>query len=224
MILGIIWQIIRIQLLSNITLKSVPELALLLEEDETLQSMMKLQPEVILLRWANHHLKNAGYPTKITNFSSDLQDSSAYSALMNQLDPVHSKKINGTDPHDRAWQVIENAKAMGIDVFLAAGDIVDGNKKLNLTFVAQLFEKCNGLELEKSKRVSVDLSLSSLELDDDGDNREERALRMWVNSLGIDDVYINNLFADLDDGWVVLKLCEQVKPGCMDWKRYVDNV
>ena len=52
-----------------------------------------------------------------------------------------------------------------------------------------------------------------------GDNREERALRMWINSLGLEDVYINNLFTDLADGWVILKLCDHAKPGCVEWKK-----
>lgn len=222
MILGVVWQIIRIQLLSNISLKAVPELALLLEEDETIQNLLKLQPEIILLRWMNYHLGKAGYPTKITNFGSHLQDSAAYSALMHQLNPDKSRRVNGTDPYHRAEQVIDNAKNMGIDVFLSPGDIADGNKKLNLSFVAQLFENCNGLSFEDGRPTEVANitdALALLELDDDGDNREERALRMWINSLNIDDVYINNLFTDLDDGWVILKLCDHAKPGCVEWKK-----
>ena len=33
---------------------------------------MKLSPEELLLRWANHHLDEAGYG-KINNFSSDVK-------------------------------------------------------------------------------------------------------------------------------------------------------
>ena len=151
------------------------------------------------------------------------QDSSAYSVLMNQLNANQSPLVNGTDPLDRAGQVIANAKAMGVEVFLSPGDIVAGNRNLNLGFVAQLFENGNGLIIEnpQSTRHSLDLSLSKLELDDEGDSREERALRMWVNSLNIEGVYIYNLFAEVDDGWVILKLCDHAKPGCVEWKRYI---
>ena len=220
MILGVVWQIIRIQLLSNISLKTVPELALLLEEDETIQNLLKLQPEIILLRWMNYHLGKAGYPKQVKNFGSDLQDSSAYSALMHQLNPEVSRFVTGTDPHQRAQQVIANAKNMGVDVFISPGDIAEGNKKLNLSFVAQLFENCNGLKFDADKPVT-DFSdqLAALELDDEGDNREERALRMWINSLNIEDVYVHNLFTDLLDGWVILKLCDHAKPGCVEWKK-----
>ena len=35
-------------------------------------------------------------------------------------------------------------------------------------------------------------------IDDDIEGtKEERAFRMWINSLGIEDVFINSLFSDL---------------------------
>lgn len=47
-------------------------LAALLREGETLEDLMKLSPEELLLRWANFHLENAGWQ-KINNFSSDIK-------------------------------------------------------------------------------------------------------------------------------------------------------
>ena len=52
---------------------------------------------------------------------------------MHQLNPEVSRFVTGTDPHQRAEQVIANAKNMGIDVFISPGDIAEGNKKLNLS-------------------------------------------------------------------------------------------
>ena len=46
--------------------------------------------------------------------------------------------------------------------------------------------------------------------DDEGDNREERVFRMWMNSLGM-DTYVNNLYGDLFDGLVLLKVCVCVR-------------
>lgn len=51
-------------------------LAALLREGETLEDLMKLSPEELLLRWANFHLENAGWH-KINNFSSDIKVSLA---------------------------------------------------------------------------------------------------------------------------------------------------
>lgn len=49
-----------------------PALVALLKEGETLEDLMKLSPEELLLRWANFHLENAGW-SKINNFSSDIK-------------------------------------------------------------------------------------------------------------------------------------------------------
>lgn len=72
LILGLVWQIIKIQLLSQITLVNFPELVLLLEEGETMQDLMRLHPELILLRWLNYHLRKGGSPRVAKNFGSDL--------------------------------------------------------------------------------------------------------------------------------------------------------
>lgn len=46
-------------------------MAALLEEGESLEELMKLSPEELLLRWANFHLKKAGM--SISNFSGDIK-------------------------------------------------------------------------------------------------------------------------------------------------------
>jgi hypothetical protein len=72
LILGLVWQVIKIQLLSQITLKNFPELVLLLHEGETMSDLIKLHPELILLRWLNYHLQKGGSSRVVTNFGSDL--------------------------------------------------------------------------------------------------------------------------------------------------------
>lgn len=47
-------------------------LVALLRDGESLEDLMKLSPEELLLRWANYHLEEAGYG-KINNFSSDIK-------------------------------------------------------------------------------------------------------------------------------------------------------
>lgn len=56
---------------------------------------MKLQPELILLRWMNYHLQRGEYPKKVTNFTTDLQDSNAYSILLHQLRPDVCRLVHG---------------------------------------------------------------------------------------------------------------------------------
>lgn len=44
----------------------------LLTDGESLDSLMSLSPEELLLRWVNYHLQNAGTQT-ISNFSEDIK-------------------------------------------------------------------------------------------------------------------------------------------------------
>ena len=59
--------------------------------------------------------------------------------------------------------------------------------------------------------------------DDEGDSREERAFRMWMNSLGIKKMYVNNLFSDAVDGLVLLKVIDKIEPGSVKWKKKVER-
>ncbi len=76
LVLGLIWQIIKIQLMSQISLKNFPELILLLGADEDMASLLKLPPEDILLRWFNYHLANSGSSRRVANFGNDIRVSS----------------------------------------------------------------------------------------------------------------------------------------------------
>ena len=54
--------------------KSTPNLVELKNQDEALEEFSKINcPKHYLLRWINHHLKNAGSNKEIKNFGSDLQ-------------------------------------------------------------------------------------------------------------------------------------------------------
>lgn len=217
LILGLVWQIIRIQLLSQISLRNFPELVLLLNEGETMAEFMKLHPEVILLRWLNWHLKKARSSRVANNFTSDLSDSEVYSVVLNRISKGSCPLIVETDPLARASRAIDYAKFIGANIFIKPKDICDGNRKLNISFVAQLFNTCHGLTMDDEAPVLPDLS--TLEIDDVGDSREERVFRMWINSLNIDGVYINNLFADSQDGFNLIKVIDKVFPSVVIWKR-----
>jgi len=60
-----------------------------------------------------------------------------------------------------------------------------------------------------------------LEDGDPNDSREERAFRMWINSLNL-DFQINNLYEDCKDGLLLLRILEKILgPGRVDWKKAV---
>ncbi|KAK1946890.1 Fimbrin-2 [Phytophthora citrophthora] len=215
LVLGLVWQIIKIQLTSTINLKNHPELMRLLLDGETLEEFMKLPPDQILLRWMNYHLKAAGHPKKVTNFSTDVRDATAYSVLLHHIAPQHCDLCNETVAEERAAHVIQNARRLQVETFIKPGDITSGNPKLNMSFVAQLFNTCPALDVIEEEIKQLEEIL----YDDVGDTREERVFRMWINSLAIDDVYINHLYSDLSDGMKLLKVLDKIQKGIVAWNK-----
>jgi plastin-1 len=215
LILGLIWQIIKIGLQSNIDIKKHPELFRLLYKDEILESFLKLPAEAILLRWVNYHLKRANHPKEIVNFTSDIKDSVVYTLLMNQL----SKQcdLNPTKEGDlmkRAEMCLVNADKLGCRKYLNPKTLCEGNQKLNFAFVANLFNTHPGLEkLSEQEMAGLDNAM----FDSEGD-REARAFALWLNSLGVDP-FVNNLFDDLQDGIILLQALDKVHFGIVDWKK-----
>jgi len=56
-------------------------------------------------------------------------------------------------------------------------------------------------------------------IDDDIEGtREERAFRLWVNSLNIEDGYIDDLFDGLSDGYLLCKVVDKVDNTAITWK------
>jgi len=208
LVLGLIWQIIRIGLLSAINLKNHPYLIRLLEPGETLEDLLKLSPEQILLRWFNYHLKAAGSSRRVNNFTSDIKDSECYTILLNQLAPkkCDKKALQESDKMKRAELVLTNAEKIECRKFLKPKDIVNGNSKLNLAFVANLFNTLPGLEPVEQEVVI------------DEETREEKAFRNWMNSLGVDP-YVNHLYEDLRDGIILLQILDKIEPGIVDWNK-----
>eukprot|EP00479_Gromia_sphaerica_P014799 TRINITY_DN905_c0_g1_i3.p1 TRINITY_DN905_c0_g1~~TRINITY_DN905_c0_g1_i3.p1 ORF type:complete len:295 (-),score=71.06 TRINITY_DN905_c0_g1_i3:484-1368(-) len=68
LVLGIVWQLVKIQLLNSINLKNFPELVRLLEDGETMEDLMKLPPDQLLLRWFNYHFGTGWTRQKVNNF------------------------------------------------------------------------------------------------------------------------------------------------------------
>jgi len=222
LILGLLWQMVKMHLLSDINLKAHPELMRLLEEGETLQDLLALSPEKILLRWMNYHLREAGSQRRINNFGGDVKDSEAYTIVLNRINPnaCDTSALNTTDKKVRAAKVLKNASNLpGCRPFIKPKDIYTGNTKLNLAFVADVFNACPGLDPIEEEALE-ELEKAGLFDDMGGDDREERAFRLWANTLGIgEDFYINNLFDDFEDGLNLLKVIDAVEPGTVKWRR-----
>lgn len=90
LVLGLLWQIIRIGLFNQITLEHCPGLTALLTDEEKIEDLLKLSPETILMRWVNYQLEKAGVNRRIHNFTSDITDSEIYTHLLKQIAPQES--------------------------------------------------------------------------------------------------------------------------------------
>ncbi|XP_031121830.1 fimbrin-2-like [Ipomoea triloba] len=214
LVLGVISQIIKIQLLADLNLKKTPQLVELVDDSKDIEELMSLPPEKILLRWMNFQLKKGGYKKTVTNFSSDIKDAEAYAHLLNVLAPEHSNPatLSVKDFLERAKLVLEHADRMGCKRYLTAKDIVEGSPNLNLAFVAHIFQHRNGLSTQTKQIDFLEMTPDDAQM-----SREERAFRFWINSLG-NSFMIDNVFEDLRNGWVLLQTLDKVSPGIVNWK------
>ncbi|XP_032887796.1 plastin-1 isoform X1 [Amblyraja radiata] len=216
LVLGLLWQIIKIGLFADIELTRNEALIGLLMEGEELEALLKLSPEDHLLRWINYHLKNAEYK-KITNFSQDIKDSKAYFHLLNQIAAsgegsemmieIDMAGFNEKDDFRRAECMLQQADKLGCRQFVTPADVVSGNPKLNLAFVANLFNKYPGMHKTNNQ---YDLTLlEELTPPIVGESREERTFRNWMNSQGVSP-FVNHLYSDLTDALVIFQLYQNV--------------
>jgi len=213
LVLGLLWQIIRIGLFNQISLEQCPGLANLLEGGEELGSLMKMSPEAILLRWVNHQLERAGVQTRINNFTGDIKDSEAYTYLLHQIAPpdsgVHRDALLESDLAARAELMLQQADKLGCRSFISAADVTEGVYKLNLAFVANLFN--NHPSLDKAE-------INWEEFENLEETREEKTYRNWMNSLGVSP-YVNWMYSDLADGLIIFQLYDIIKPGVVTWPK-----
>ncbi|RWS31284.1 Plastin-2-like protein [Leptotrombidium deliense] len=212
LVLGLIWQIIRIGLFNQITLEHCPGLVQLLEDGEEMSDLMRLSPEQILLRWVNYHLQKAGVQRTVTNFTTNIKDSEVYTHLMKQIAPpaagVSCEALMEPNLAKRAEVMLQQADKLGCRTFLTPNDVVEGVYKLNLAFVANLFNKHPGLDKPEEP----------LELENIEETREEKTYRNWMNSMGVSP-YVNWLYSDLADGLIIFQLFDIIKPGVVNWPR-----
>ncbi|KAK6076067.1 fimbrin [Seiridium cupressi] len=214
LILGLIWQIIRRGLLGKIDIKLHPELYRLLEEDETLEQFLRLPPEQILLRWFNYHLKAANWPRRVNNFSTDVKDGENYAVLLAQIGHEYGcsrAPLQTRDLLQRAEEVLQDADKLSCRKFLTPTSLVAGNPKLNLAFVANLFNTHPCLDpITEEEKLEVE------DFDAEGE-REARVFTLWLNSLDVQPAVVS-FFDDLRDGTILLQAYDKVIKGSVNWR------
>jgi len=112
--------------------------------------------------------------------------------------------------HQRAERMLGESEKIQCRQFVSADDVVKGRYKLNLAFVANLFNTYPALDTP----ANIDLTCIHEE------TREEKMYRNWMNSMGVSP-YVNRLYSDLTDGLIIFQLYDIIKPGTVDWKRVI---
>ncbi|CAI5500933.1 unnamed protein product [Closterium sp. Naga37s-1] len=242
LLLGLIAQIIKVHLLSFVSVSAAPELIEELEK-ESGEDVRHESSEQLLLRWMNMHLKKANYHKEVSNFSHDIKDGEAYTLLLNQLSPdmCDLSPMQYQPGLERAQQVLKQADRIGCCKYVQGQDIVDGSTNLNLAFVANLFHMRHTLKAQEEANAADDKSgvenaeaaaaaaagagavrlgvvqQAELEVDRSLDSDEERVYRFWINSVGV-STPVCDLFRDVRDGIVLLEVMDKIRPGCVEWK------
>ncbi|KAG7511389.1 plastin-1-like [Solea senegalensis] len=212
LVLGLLWQIIKVGLFADIEISKNEGLYGLLKEGEELDHLLSLSPEELLLHWVNHHLRNAG-TQPISNFSGDIMDSRAYFYLLDQISSheennkmrikIDMSGLNEPDLEERAELMLQQAARLDCRQFVSPHDVTSGNSKLNLAFVANLYNMHPALQRSQANRNGIEIAHIA------GESREEKTFRNWMNSLGVTP-YVNHLYCNLRDGLVILQLYEKV--------------
>jgi len=110
------------------------------------------------------------------------------------------------DLKERAEMMLDQADKINVRAFVKPRDVVGGHEKLNLAFVANMFNMYPNLDPPEE------------EIEEIIETREEKTYRNWMNSLGVTP-RVNNVYSDLADGCVIFQLMDFIKPGMVNWDR-----
>merc|ERR1711924_249999 len=70
---------------------------------------------------------------------------------------------------------------------------------------------------EEAKEIEISAT-DMLDFSNEG-TREERVFRLWMNNMEIPELFVDNLYEDVQSGWVMLQVVDKIFPGSVDFKR-----
>jgi hypothetical protein len=209
---GLLWQMIRLQLLKNLGVTESPELYRVLRGGGSLVDYVRRSPEQILLQWLNYHLANAGSERVARNFTTDLADSEILATVLKQVAPECSlAPLEQPDLLQRAELLLVEADKIGCRKFVTPNEIVNGHPKLCMAFVANLFNTRPGIE-ELAEDEGTDLEESGKVVG----WANERTREKGVEITGLNDPAVTSARP-------LLTLVDVIKPGTVDWDRFSEN-
>lgn len=107
--------------------------------------------------------------------------------------------------------MLQNAEKLDCRKFLTPSSLVAGNPKLNLAFVANLFNNHPCLDpITEEEKAEVE------DFDAEGE-REARVFTLWLNSLDVQPA-VQSFFDDLCDGTILLQAYDKVVKGSVNWR------
>lgn len=177
----------------------------------------------------NYHIaKNSG-EKRITNLGKDLSDGYGYGHVLQNLSNHWDKEYWDLSPKNRSTSIINMCNQDNIKTSVQAKDILSGNPRLNAILLAEIFNDRHGLFLQKELVIEIIEKIEILAAEPKteqktDESREIRVFKNWINSQGIEDVYVNYLMNDLRDGRILLKVIEDLRPGIVNWDKYSDKL
>lgn len=143
-----------------------------------------------------------------------MKDGENYTVLLAQIGSEYGctrAALQTRDLHQRAEEVLCEADKLGCRKFLSPTSLVAGNPKLNLAFVANLFNNHPALDpITEEEKLEVE------DFDAEGE-REARVFTLWLNSLDVQPAVVS-FFDDLRDGNILLQAYDKVIQGSVNWR------
>ena len=150
-VISLLWKLFKADLLKKLKFEGNPGIEHFLEGYERLIEVPCFSKEVLLLHLLNYHLIHSGSKRRVRNFSKDIKGSECYTVLLNQIVPdelgLDMSPMNESELEMRATLMLQKADKMGCRKFVWPKNVVEGNARLNLAFVANLFDTSPALKL-----------------------------------------------------------------------------
>ena len=181
------------------------ELVRLVKNNEDPEEVRKLSGQQWLQRWINYgNSKPVLEEIPAENYNNEL-----FTAMKLSNDEIEEFSSN---PENAATAMIGKHKDI---TNIKADDLCNNNRKIQDLFAADLFENQSGLDKlsdqEKSEYKSLLRSGSKTKSDMD-------TFTTWINTALAPDITVINLLKDLSSGYILLKLMDKSKPGCVNWR------
>uniref|UniRef100_A0A1I8FCQ2 Calponin-homology (CH) domain-containing protein n=1 Tax=Macrostomum lignano TaxID=282301 RepID=A0A1I8FCQ2_9PLAT len=208
-ILGLIWQIIRIGLMKDITLTRSWRPCCCQARDsrgsETAESRGAAAALGKLLPASQGRTDK-----RVHNFKDDINGLGGVRASVVGRSPRLTSAPRCAAPQEvlASADRLKRADRSGRRVFVVSEDIAFANEpgrnreKLNMAFVANLFNNYPAMEAVQDVEVET---------------LEEKTFRNWMNSLGVSP-FVKDLYSDLRNGLILLTLMD-IKPGVVPWSK-----